>query len=674
MQASRNPFSPSARQWSSLLLAAVMYRLGVASRSLHFAVGSPSGLRSSEWVVAASGGDVYITGAGLGNTLKVSLHESGQWQSAFVREFFDKKPDWLEAQTRAMSRWVRPRPLGANVTLAFRLLVPVSELDHWENAQSSSDVRWVAPPENGLVEFQVWVRRGPKNDEGEWPGKTGRGTTLLGELPLGHADAVVVTYLFEPPTRHIEMQLRLMAHIVSRLGEDYADRRGTWKPGLRGFAEVTIADGSVGWLEFAAPSNRPLPDLSPEEMAELGTELVKVKRFADALELFDQALELDATSVQARYNRACVLMLMGKVDEARANLTQLAAAESPRVEPLLNYSAVLLSQGNNDEAAEVLEKATASFPMHAATWHNYGTALRRTGRVMEAERAFRRALSLNPRDTSTAAEVAKCLVKRGQLEHAASELECALLYSTTDGKARQMLASLLVQLRRPEEAVAVLNEAAWTGATVEGRFSRAWAVAEQGDYAGAITAMEGYVANGGRRLDEASTSQALWFLRSDQPAQALEVCENRLGAGSESGFLHAVAALAAVENGLGERAIELGRTAVRLEESSIAVGVLARALLGSGANDAALDRARYALELDDENPDASAVAALARLRSGRADDETWTLMESAIAHGWEDRRFFMRDEAVAKRLIEGSVPALMAAWLTPGPEESAPLT
>jgi hypothetical protein len=84
----------------------------VAKHSLHFAVGSASGPLSSEWVVVASHGDVYITGAGLGSTLKVSLHESGEWQSAFVSEFFDKKPDWLTAKTRAMSRWVRPAPLG----------------------------------------------------------------------------------------------------------------------------------------------------------------------------------------------------------------------------------------------------------------------------------------------------------------------------------------------------------------------------------------------------------------------------------------------------------------------------------------------------------------------------------------------------------------------------------
>jgi hypothetical protein len=152
---------------------------------------------------------------------------------------------------------------------------------------------------------------------------------LLGELPLSDSDAVVVTHLVDPSSRHIEAQLRLMAHIVPRLGADYESRRGAWKPGLRGFIEATITDGSVAWLEFAEPSSRPLPALSPAETADLGTELVKVKRFADAVELFNQALERDGGLLGARYNRACALMLMGRMDEARADLAQFAASEVP---------------------------------------------------------------------------------------------------------------------------------------------------------------------------------------------------------------------------------------------------------------------------------------------------------------------------------------------------------
>lgn len=634
----------------------------MAKHSVHFAVGRPDGPRSSEWVVVASGGDVYVTGAGLGSTIKVSLHESGQWQSAFVREFFDRKPDWLEAQTRAMSRWLRPPPLGANVALAFRLLVPVSELDTWEDSRAASDVRWVAPPDEGLVEFQVWIRTGSKASEDDWPGKNGRGTQLLGELPLGGADTVVVTYLFEPPSVHIQRQLHAMAHIVSRLGPEYESRRGVWKPGLRGFVEATISDGSVAWLEFAEPSNRPLPDLSPDDTADLATELVKVRRFEDAIELFDQALDAQPSLVTAQYNRACALMLAGRTDAARKALAELAAGPAKHVEPLLNYSAVLLSQGWNDEAADVLARATAAFPTHAATWHNYGTALRRIGREREVQHAFPRALSLDPRDASTAMEIAKGLVRRGQHKHAAAELRAVLRHSTSEGKVREMLASLLVQLRQTDEGLAVLDAAVWTGASVEGRFSRAWALAEEGDYEAAISSMDAYLA--GKRLDEATTSQALWFLRIAKPRQALDLCEARVRAESDSSFLHAVAGLAALEQGMPRRALELAEAAVRLEESSVAVGVLARALLETGDTERALDSATRAFDLDCDNPDASAVAALALLRTSPDADEAWRHLDSALASGWEDCNFFTRDETFNGRLARGLVPEHIAAWVT----------
>lgn len=237
----------------------------MGNRSLHFAVGAPDPRRSQEWVVATSGGDAYITAAGLGGTLKASLHESGQWQTALVQEFYEKKPSWLEANARFATRWNRPRPLGANVTLAFRILIPTSELREWADDRNLAKVRWVAPPDEGLVEFQIWIRYGPKRTQDEWPGKTGRGTLLVGEMPLGTSDAVVVTYLFEPPSRHIEGQLGMLRHVTARQGPDYESRRGPWRPSLRGLAEVLLQDGSVAWLEFAEPGDRPPPDLSPEE-------------------------------------------------------------------------------------------------------------------------------------------------------------------------------------------------------------------------------------------------------------------------------------------------------------------------------------------------------------------------------------------------------------------------
>ena len=147
-----------------------------------------------------------------------------------------------------------------------------------------------------------------------------------------------------------------MQHIVLRLGVDYAARRGAWKPELRGFVECQLEDGSAFWLEFAEPSNRPLPELSPEEATDLAMELVKVRRFNDAMELFEAALARSPTLLAARYNRACVLVLSGRVEEARIELADITSREQPHAEPVLNYSALLLSENCNREAEEALEE------------------------------------------------------------------------------------------------------------------------------------------------------------------------------------------------------------------------------------------------------------------------------------------------------------------------------
>lgn len=625
-------------------------------------MGSPDGRRSSEWVVVASGDDVYISAAGLGGVLKASLHGSGQWQTAFVREYYDQKPDWLEARTRAMTRWVRPPPFGANVTLAFRVLVPVSELEEWEDAREPSDVSWVVPPDVGIVEFQVWIRTGARRSQDDWPGKTGRGTSFVGELSLGSTDAVLVTYLFEPPSSHIEGQLRLLQHVMSRLDAGYQSRRGAWRPGLRGFAECLLTDGSLAWLEFAEPSNRPLPELTPQETADLAIELVKVKRFTEAIELFNAALDESPTLIGARYNRACALMLSGKVDAARSELEDLAAQENPHVEPMLNYSALLLSQKCNEEAVEVLERAVGLFPRHAATWHNYGTALKRTRGRAAALRAFRRALALDPRDVSTAVEVAKCLIAKGDLEHAAAELQVALGHSTQDGKARELLSRLLIQLGRPDDALAALDAAAWVGATVEGRFMRAWSLAEQGNHAEALEAMDAYLKAGGERGQDAAISKAVWLMHLNLPAAALGACETWLNEPTASGFLCAVAASAALDLGLTERARQLAERAVQLEESSLTAGVLARVLAEVGETEAAHNMATRALELDADNPDAKAVAARSLIHKGNP-GEAWALLEAAIDGGWSDVQFFSRDPTVQRVLASGSIPTRLASWL-----------
>ena len=80
---------------------------------LRFAVGSPENIQSFVWRVWVQGDDVYIGARNALQVFKVSLHASGIWRIAFVKEL--KKED--SNSDRVIVRWNKPAesPLGGSL-------------------------------------------------------------------------------------------------------------------------------------------------------------------------------------------------------------------------------------------------------------------------------------------------------------------------------------------------------------------------------------------------------------------------------------------------------------------------------------------------------------------------------------------------------------------------------
>jgi tetratricopeptide (TPR) repeat protein len=97
-------------------------------------------------------------------------------------------------------------------------------------------------------------------------------------------------------------------------------------------------------------------------------DLAQAGKYPEALEVSDQALALNVTSMVSviQANRAGILVMLGRFDEA------IAAAD-----------ASLARQGNLTTA-------------HSIAWYNKGNALRSLGRIEEAKTAFARAAELDP--------------------------------------------------------------------------------------------------------------------------------------------------------------------------------------------------------------------------------------------------------------------------------------
>ena len=174
---------------------------------------------------------------------------------------------------------------------------------------------------------------------------------------------------------------------------------------------------------------RESPD-NAEYRAYLGSALVEVGRFAEAMPHLEAALRLDQRSAAAHNDLGTALMMTGRLPDALGHFRR-AVALAPRNEVMqfnlgnalkeagqpdaaagayeralvlnpdfadarVNLAALLLSRGRAPDAVAHMERAVAVRPNSAVIRTGLGSALAASGRFGDALREFRRALALRP--------------------------------------------------------------------------------------------------------------------------------------------------------------------------------------------------------------------------------------------------------------------------------------
>ena len=116
------------------------------------------GHRSSIWnVTATAKGDVYISEQTMAKETKLSLHLSGDWRNAWVR---DQRSGRLSASgaryaeaegSRLLDRWSRPSPTGP-ITHGVSVAVTPDDVQPWfDDLTVPGDVEWSDMPQEGCV-------------------------------------------------------------------------------------------------------------------------------------------------------------------------------------------------------------------------------------------------------------------------------------------------------------------------------------------------------------------------------------------------------------------------------------------------------------------------------------------------------------------------------------------
>lgn len=151
-----------------------------------FAVGSAQGLKSTVYRIwtAKNHSDVYITALPTSGTLKVSLHESGEWQHSFLSQVAMKYVS-TNAE-RHIEKWSPPKPFGGGWARGYYITIPRTELRYVN--EDVTDIRWAEDPGYGYwVNIEVVLARADVDTVLTW-----ESGILLGTLRLQNGGGVTV--------------------------------------------------------------------------------------------------------------------------------------------------------------------------------------------------------------------------------------------------------------------------------------------------------------------------------------------------------------------------------------------------------------------------------------------------------------------------------------------------
>ena len=178
------------------------------------------------------------------------------------------------------------------------------------------------------------------------------------------------------------------------------------------------------------------------------------------------------TGRSAMVQQASALFEAGQRDEA-LNVLEKMTALYPDIQTLTAYGDALVKSGLPEQAEEILRRAVQLDPDYAGAHHLLGVALFQRGEADEqqkqSERAverfklargeFQKTVELKPGHALAQLYLAKVERHLGQLVEASNACREAIRLSPSLAEAHFVMGEILLELKRPQEAIAPLEQA-----------------------------------------------------------------------------------------------------------------------------------------------------------------------------------------------------------------------
>ena len=482
----------------------------------------------------------------------------------------------------------------------------------------------------------------------------------------------------------------------TRMYLTHIDEQGNDTPAII-IEDATAANRAVNIPEFVNVPYDGLqkidsPATESYRLFDVALDLSKKNQYAEAVEVWNKALELDPDETKARYNLGVALAATGKTDEAIAQLRRVLETNPGDDGARGNLGVLLAKSGRLDEAIPILEKALEQNPADAQAHGNLGSLLAEKGRMEEAIAHFRSALESDPESADAHNNLAVALARTGHPADAIPHFEKALLADPNSVALHYAEGLALVAAGRPDDAIGhferVLaldpNHAKAHGSlgaalAAKGRLDQAIphyekslavepnypevennlgiALARQGQLRDAIPHFEKALAGPGESL-ETHVNLGLALAQVGRMPESIPHFEKALAANPEAAQLHDYLGRVLLATGRASDAIpHLERVVRATPESPTAHFNLGNALYdGAGKPQAALAEWREALRLAPNH--APAMNRIARLQA--------TSSDAALRNGPEAVQLAERAVQAANGAEPAFVDTLAAAYAEAG--------
>ncbi len=189
-----------------------------------------------------------------------------------------------------------------------------------------------------------------------------------------------------------------------------------------------------------------------------GLKALDAKQYAEAAQLFSQAIQTDPKDYAAHFDLALAYSLLGKDAEAIPEYQKTLDLKPGLYQAELNLGMLLLRDQRAKEAKLLLEAAVEAKPKEFRGQYYLAEALTAAGDVAAAEAHYQAAAEIDPKSAGAQLGLGRAQAKQNHLMEAVEHFRRAAELDPKFNDAILELASIFERNHQPEEAIALYKK------------------------------------------------------------------------------------------------------------------------------------------------------------------------------------------------------------------------